>query len=100
MQHLGVDMQNQTQSVSFTSETLKNWLTAVMPLSDEMRIFMGLYPSGHHQAGRTTVILWPYKDGEPVKTPISIGKDGGGGGEEDDEGKTIEPPYNDGQGHP
>jgi hypothetical protein len=66
MTKLGVDMNKQTQSVSFTGDTVMNWLNVIMPKADELKIFMGTYPAGNPQAGRTTVILWPYKDGKPV----------------------------------
>lgn len=86
----GVDMKKQTQSVSFTGSTVMEWLVEVMPRADELRVFMGFYPEGHAQAGRTTVILWPYKDGNPATSPIE-GK-GGGGNRLD--------PFNDGAGNP
>ncbi|MBL7741931.1 MAG: hypothetical protein JNN00_00520 [Chitinophagaceae bacterium] len=91
MTKLGVDMNNQTQSVSFTGETVMSWLNNIMPRADELRVFMGRYPEGHEQAGRTTVILWPYKDGKPVNRPSAQGKDG------DDEPAD---PFNQGQGNP
>lgn len=86
----GVDMTKQTQSVTFTGSTVMEWLVEVMPRADELRVFMGFYPEGHAQAGRTTVILWPYKDGNPATNPIE-GK--GGGGNDID-------PFNDGAGNP
>ena len=92
MTEQSVDMNKQTQSVSFTGSTLTEWLATAMPRADELRVFMGFYPEGHAQAGRTTVILWPYKDGKPATKPMAAGKDGSG-----DEG--VEP-YNDGQGQP
>ncbi len=91
MTKLGVDMNHQTQSVSFDGTILMNWLGSVMPYADELRVCMGLYPAGNSQAGRTTVILWPYKNGLPATWPAT-GKDGGGD-------QTINP-YNEGQGHP
>lgn len=91
MTKLGVDMKKQTQSVTFTGSTVMTWLTEVMPRADELRVFMGVYPEGHDQAGRTTVILWPYKDGQPATKPI----EGKGG----DDGEDFDP-YNDGQGNP
>jgi hypothetical protein len=91
MTKLGVDMNRQTQSVSFTNSDLMDWLATVKPFTDEMRIFMGVYPEGHAQAGRTTVILWPYKDDKPAAAPLTIGK---GNGDDDFD------PYNEGAGHP
>src|SRR5215207_9541056 len=66
MSGLGVDMTNQTQSVSFTGITVMSWLNKRMSEADELKVFMGLYPPGHIKAGHTTVILWPYKDGQPL----------------------------------
>ena len=91
MTKLGVDMNKQTQSVFFTGSTVMTWLNEVMPRADELRVFMGFYPNGHEQAGRTTVILWPYKAGKPVAKPID-----GKGGDDDDLGD----PFNEGGGHP
>ena len=71
MQKLGVDMQKQTQSVSFKLPELMAWLTKMTELADEIRVCMGDYPPGDAQAGRTTVILWPYKNGEPAKYPAA-----------------------------
>lgn len=88
MQQHGVDMQKQTHSVSFAGKELMEWLNGVMPYADEIRIFMGDYPKDDPNAGRTTVILWPYKDGKPAKKPDIQGKDGG---------DTDVEPYNDGQ---
>lgn len=84
MSGLGVDMNNQTQSVSFTGGDLTTWLNTVMAFADELRIFNGRYPAGHANAGRTTVILWPYYHGVPAV---------------DNKGKAIEP-LNDGTGTP
>lgn len=88
----GVDMSKQTQSVTFTGSAVMTWLGEVMPRTDELRVFMGRYPEGHDQAGRTTVILWPYKDGNPSTKPMTDGK--GGSGEEEFD------PFNDGTGQP
>jgi hypothetical protein len=88
----GVDMNKQTQSVSFTGSTVMEWLAGVMPRADELRVFMGFYPEGHVQAGRTTVILWPYKDGKPASKPMGAGKGG-------DEGDGTDP-FNEGTGQP
>ena len=92
MTKLGVDMDHQTQNVSFTNDDLMDYLVTVKPFTDELRVFMGVYPEGHEQAGRTTVILWPYKDGKPSARPLTIGKGGDG-----DDGFD---PYNEGTGHP
>lgn len=76
------EMSTQTQSVSFAGKELMEWLNQTMPNADEIRVCFGIYPEGHAQAGRITVILWPYKDGQPAKTNPPI------------------PPFNDGQGRP
>ena len=62
-----------------------DWLNEKMALADELKIFFGKYPKEDPQAGRVTVILWPYKNGEPASEPIE-GKDDGG----------KIPPYNQG----
>jgi hypothetical protein len=67
----GVNMSLQTQSVGFSGATLMHWLGTVTPFADEFRICMGCYPAGDPSAGRTTVIVWPYKNGAPAT-------DGGG----------------------
>jgi hypothetical protein len=69
MKDLGVDMDNQTQNVSFTGGSIMTWLTGVMQYSDELRIFMGRYAEdiGTSNAGRTTVIVWPYSNGVPAR---------------------------------
>ncbi|MBC7948022.1 MAG: hypothetical protein H7Y42_09105 [Chitinophagaceae bacterium] len=87
MRDLGVDMANQTQSVTFTGTDLMDWLNQVMPQADELRIFMGMYPHAHPHAGRTTVILWPYKNGQPANESMQRG----GGPTE---------PFNEGTGQP
>jgi hypothetical protein len=84
MTSLGVNMNNQTQSVSFTGTSVMNWLNTVMPFANELRIFNGRYPAGDPNAGRTTVILWPYNHGAPAV---------------DGKGIAIQP-LNDGQGMP
>ncbi len=66
MTSLGADMKKQTQSVSFAGTELLSWLNKVMPYADELRIFMGDYAASDPFAGRTTVLLWPYKDGKPA----------------------------------
>ena len=119
MQTLGVDMKKQTEMVAFSLPELMKWLTKISSVADEIRICMGDYPDGHAHAGRTTVILWPYKNGAPAQkstatalTPLNTdtdpeeggdddnnddengngGEDGGGGGGED--------PYNEGTLYP
>jgi hypothetical protein len=77
-------MSQQTQSVSFTKSDLMTWLNNVMPNADELRVFMGRFPSGYENEGRTSVILWPYKNGQPAT---------------DEQQAEIEP-YDDGAGHP
>ena len=88
MEKLGVDMNKQTKSISFTSKEFYAWLTDVMQYMDELRVCIGVYPDGEN-AGRITTILWPYKDGRPARKPKIEGK---GGGDDDEE---VEP-YNDG----
>ena len=113
MQTLGVDMQKQTHAVGFTLPELITWLSKMTELADEIRICMGDYPAGHPQAGRTTVMLWPYKNGQPatypsegtlLKSKLSKGKSGDDDDDDDDEedgggGKGVDP-YNDGQLYP
>jgi len=82
IQKPGTDMSTQTQSVSFSGKELMEWLNQIMPRADELRVCFGVYPAGHAQAGRMTVILWPYKDGEPTRT------------------NPPDPPYNEGTGQP
>lgn len=96
MQKLGVDMQKQTQSVSFKLPELMAWLTKMTGIADEIRICMGDYPAGHPQAGHTTVILWPYKNGQPAQ--YSTKSDPKDGDCDCDDGDCEEvDPYNDGQ---
>ncbi|HEX2848527.1 MAG TPA: hypothetical protein VHN59_18420 [Chitinophagaceae bacterium] len=101
MQKLGVDMQKQTQSVSFKLPELMAWLTKMTELADEIRICMGDYPAGHPEAGRTTVILWPYKNGQPAQYSTKPNP-GDGGTECDDDDDDCEEvdPYNQGQLYP
>ncbi len=84
MENHGIDMNQQTVSVSFTNESLSVWLAEVQPYMDELRIFNGLYDSGTH-AERTTVILWPYRSGQPATWP------------EESQGEGYIEPFNDGQ---
>lgn len=114
MQTLGVDMQKQTHAVGFTLPELITWLNKMTELADEIRICMGDYPAGHAQAGRTTVILWPYKNGQPatypsegvlLKSKLSTGKSGDDDDDDDNDeedgggGKGVDP-YNEGQLYP
>ena len=87
LKQLGIDPDRQSQSVSFTGKELMAWMTQTMPFADELRVCLGVYPKGESNAGRITVILWPYKNGQPATRPLSEGKDG-----------TDEkvPPYNNG----
>lgn len=109
MQTLGVDMQKQTHAVGFTLPELITWLNKMTELADEIRICMGDYPAGHPQAGRTTVILWPYKNGQPatypsegvlLKSKLSKAKDGDEDCEDEDGGGKGVDPYNEGQLYP
>jgi len=86
-----MDPFKQTQSVSFTGKELMSWLTQTMPYADELRVCLGVYPPGNPNAGRITVILWPYKDGEQASQTLTEGKDGG---------PDKIPPYNQGSLHP
>jgi hypothetical protein len=89
MSGLGVNMANQTESVSFDGRTLQQWLTGVMPYADELRICLGVYPPGNPNAGRITTILWPYKNGQPATMP-SVGAGAA----------ALIEPFNEGQQHP
>lgn len=91
MTRLGVDMSKQTHSVSFTAPELSKWMETVKSYTDEYRMCLGVYPGGEN-AGRMTVIVWPYKNGKPATKPDTEGKSGGGGG--------FAPPYNQGQLNP
>jgi hypothetical protein len=85
-----VNMQYQTHSVSFPSIDLVKWMHELQELNlvDEFRFFAGVYAPPSPHAGRITVIIWPYKNGEPA-----IDTTHGNGGVE------IEP-YNDGTLNP
>ncbi|HEY6505241.1 MAG TPA: hypothetical protein VIZ28_14800 [Chitinophagaceae bacterium] len=83
MTNLGVNMNEQTQSVSFTGSTVMDYLNETMRVADELRVFMGFDP----QTGRSSVILWPYQNGQPATS--------GDGGE----GEMIEP-FDAGTGNP
>lgn len=75
MESKGIDMNKQTHSVSFTKDKLMDWLGKNMSAADELRVCLGAYGKGNENAGRITVILWPYKDGEPTTQAYSEGKD-------------------------
>jgi hypothetical protein len=85
-----VNMHYQTHSVSFPSNDLVKWMFELQELNlvDEFRFFAGVYAPPSPHAGRITVIIWPYKDGQPA---VDITQ--GNGGVE------IEP-YNDGTLNP
>jgi len=83
----GVDPFKQSQSVSFAGKELMAWMAQTMPYADELRVYLGVYPPTDPNAGRITVILWPYKNGKPATQPVSEGKDGD---------STPIPPYNQG----
>lgn len=88
-----IDMKDQTHCVKFPSDALLAWMGSVSSYCDEFRICMGRYPKEHVNAGRLTVIIWPYKDGKPAVKPPDPGN--GGGGEEE----TIDP-FNEGTLNP
>lgn len=75
MKDHGIDIDKQTHSISFTRDKLMDWLGKNMTNADELRICLGVYGKDDPNAGRITVILWPYKDGEPTTQAISEGKD-------------------------
>lgn len=87
-----VNMQFQTHSVSFPSNDLVKWMFELQELGlvDEFRVFAGVYAPPSPHAGRITVIIWPYKNGQPA---VDTTQGNGGGGVE------IEP-YNDGTLNP
>jgi hypothetical protein len=85
MTKLGVDMNKQTQHVSFTASTVMTFLNKKLSEgADELKVFMGLYPPGHTQAGHTTVILWPYKNGSPFSAAVRLSQGKGGDDDPDD----------------
>lgn len=73
MTGLGVDMSQQTQTVSFNANDLKHWIDDVLPFTDEFKICMCVYPPTDADAGRSTVAIWPYKDGSPARTDSGRG---------------------------
>jgi hypothetical protein len=88
MTGLGVDMNQQTQSVSFDANDLKQWIDSVMPHTDEFRLCLGVYSPSDAQPGRITVAIWPYKDGQPATSDTGRGAPA-----------EIEP-FNEGQSNP
>ncbi len=89
MTKLGVDMKQQTHSVSFNSKILQAWMQQVDTVTDEFRIFLGVYPPASPNAGRISTIIWPYKNGQPAtRGGTALGDDG------------WEDPFNDGEGRP
>ncbi len=86
MRAKGIDMEKQTHSISFTSKELMTWLNETMPVADELRVCLGAYGKNESNAGRITVILWPYKDGQPTMLPFLESKDA----------PSPTPPYNTG----
>lgn len=80
---------DQTQSITFTAKELSAWLNEVLPYADEIRICEGMNLPAHPQAGSITVILWPYKNGQPAVLPGN-----------DSEGDLRIQPYNDGHVSP
>lgn len=85
----GINMNNQTQTVIFTTPELLQWLNNTKGYTDEFRVCIGVYPNGDSRAGRMSAIIWPYKNGQPAVGPDTAGKGGTGGG-------TLLEPYNDG----
>lgn len=75
MQSQGINMDKQTHSISFTRDKLMDWLKKTMPDADELRVCLGAYGKGDKNAGRITVILWPYKNDEPTTQAVYEGKD-------------------------
>jgi hypothetical protein len=74
-----LNIRGQTQSVSFDSPGLISWMDGVKAYTDEFRICFGVYSPATANEGRMTVIIWPYKDGEPAQSDAAeAGKDGGG----------------------
>lgn len=95
MRSLNAD--DQTQSVSFNTTALLNWMNSVKDFADEFRIFFGAYSDGTNK-GRITTIIWPYKDGEPAtRATLRSRGDGGEEGDDDDDGDdTFIDPFNEG----
>lgn len=96
MEGHSINMNQQTHCVIFPTSQLNEWMNKVTPYCDEFRIYNGLYPAGEHE-NRTTVILWPYKDGQPARWPET--ENGYGDGDNDD-GDGLIQPYNEGHLNP
>lgn len=90
----GIDMNEQTHCVEFSSNALLGWMGSVSAQTDQFRLCIGRYPEWHVNGGRLTVIVWPYKDGQPATHPIQL--PGEPGGDPEDE---IEP-FNEGTLNP
>lgn len=86
-----LELTKKTLTVSFSGKELMDWLNEKMAIADELKIFFGKYPKGNPEAGRVTVILWPYKDGAPLTQGYAEGKDGP---------PPPSDPYNNGQSGP
>src|SRR5262245_54238500 len=69
-----------TEYVSYALPEFQAWLTAVTPYSDEVRVCLGVYPPGHPEEGRLTVLFRSYSAGKPSAEPREEGKGGTGGG--------------------
>ena len=91
IQGLALPKNKSTEYVSFDLPEFQKWLTSVTPYSDELKIFLGVYPDDHPEAGRLTLVIWPYKADQPAAEPRTVGKGGTGGGFG---------PYNDGNSGP
>jgi hypothetical protein len=63
MTSLGVDMGEQTESVSFSLSDLVTWLNSIASQTDEIRASLGSYGDNSPDKNRLTVILWPYRAG-------------------------------------
>jgi hypothetical protein len=70
MTSLGVSINNQTQTVSFDPAILLPWLTNVQSNMDELKVCLSVYPSTDPNAGKITVALWPYKNGQPATETV------------------------------
>ncbi|HEX2627959.1 MAG TPA: hypothetical protein VHM26_03080 [Chitinophagaceae bacterium] len=65
----GINMEDQTHCVEFSSNALLGWMGSVSAETDQFRLCFGRYPDSHPYAGRLTVIVWPYKNGQPAIVP-------------------------------
>ena len=64
MQALGVDMTKQTHYETLDLKPFADWLQQFVSQASELRLYPGVYPDGE-QAGRLTVIAWPYNGDVP-----------------------------------